>query len=274
VSPPGATPGDSGRSEPRLDLQPVGGPGRPPTVAAAVLALVAAGLVLAVLKPWTVLEEPIPTHRPAPTQPAAVVASASPADASPVLAATPTSFPRGTRVFRCLGGRHWTLVTDETQGAQELPSWTRVDPLLGATGPDDPAIPWERVGADAVRAIGVCLPGAPSVPGASPDPETVGATIVVRRPRDPAWPARWGWEEVGVVPWTGEMAVEGGAMVAPGPGADGGVWAVGDYVVEVRPAYVGPSAWFGVRIAGPTAGDGSRAGRPAWPTAPPGSPVP
>ena len=184
-----------------------------------------------------------------------MIASATPTATPPAPTAAPARFPRDARVFRCLGGRHWTLVTDEAHGLRELRAWMRIDPLIGATGPGDPAMPWERVGADAVRAIGVCLPNAPSVPGASPGPEAAGTTIVVRRPRDPAWPSRWGWEEVPVVPWAGEMAVEGGAMVAPaGEAAAGGpAWPVGDYVMEVRPGHVGPSAWVGLRIVGPAA---------------------
>ena len=258
----------------------MGGSGRPPTTAVAVLVLVVAAVVLAVLKPWTALDEPVPTRRPSPTASLAAVlppTSGSPAASSP----TPVPSPRDPRAFRCLGGRHWTLVTDEAQGSRELRSWIRIDPLIGATGPDDPGIPWTRVGADAVRAIGVCLPNAPSLPGASPVPDAAGTTIVVRRPRDSAWPARWGWEEVPVVPWAGDMSVLGGAMVAPAGGGvasdEGAPWPVGGYVVEVRPGSVGPSAWFGLRIVGPSAGDGAVATPSSAPSSaptstPPGAP--
>jgi len=230
------------------------------------------------VKPWTALEEPVPTRRPSPI--ASLVSDLPPASGSPTAAppATPAPSPRDPRAFRCLGGRHWTLVTDEAQGPRELRSWIRIDPLIGATGPDDPGIPWTRVGADAVRAIGVCLPNAPSLPGASPVPDAAGTTIVVRRPRDSAWPARWGWEEVPVVPWAGDMSVLGGAMVAPAGGGvasdEGAPWPVGGYVVEVRPRSVGPSAWFGLRIAGPTAGDGAPASPSPVPSGAPSSGAP
>ncbi len=239
----------------------------------AVLALVLLGVVLAVLKPWAALEEPVPTRRPAASS---IVAIASPrTEPPPTASPTPVPLPSDPRGFRCLGGRHWTLVTDEAQGPRELRAWIRIDPLVGATGPDDPAIPWTRVGADAVRAIGVCLPGAPSTAGATPGPDAAGTTIVVRRQRDSASTVRGPWVETQVLAWAGTIGTQGGAMVAPGGDAAGGPWPLGDYIVEVRPGYVGPSAWFGLRVAGPTVGSGA-GGVPASaaPSLPDAAPAP
>ena len=213
--------------------------------------LVAGALILAILKPWAPPETSAPTSAPATSPPAP--------SAPPSPAAVPTATPRPTRpsavdpwddptLFHCVGVRSWLLVTDEMQFEGPVRTWIRVDPAVGATGPDDPAIPWYRVGAVSVPGIGVCLPNAPSVPGATPFGDAVGTTVVVRRPRDMSGPVPRPWEEVHVAPYAGDVAFAGGAMFAPDRTTGDGTWAPGDYLIEVKPGYVGPSAWFGVHV--------------------------
>jgi hypothetical protein len=206
--------------------------------------LVVAAVVLAILKPWTLLEEPVPTRRPIPSSPGAPLASPSRPEV------TPTPAPVDVVRYRCSRTRAWILVTDELQGSREVRSWIRIDPVIGATGPDDPAIPWTRVGADAIRGLGACVPGETTPADGSPLPDAEGATLVIRGRLTPGAPGGWGI--VPAVPYAGAMSVPGGAMVAPAGATDGAAWPVGEYVVEVRPARPGPSAWFGVRIASAT----------------------
>ncbi len=172
----------------------------------------------------------------------------SPSPSATRAAPAPPSPYRAPGAFHCVGGAHWVLVTDEVQGARRVRSWIRIDPVIGATGPDDPAIPWIRVGADAVEGIGVCVPYAPRYPAATVPPDAAGSTLVVRRAVTTGGVRRW--QTVPLVPWAGEMSADGGFVVAPS-GPSGGAWVEGDYIVEVRPAGVGPSAWIGVRVVGP-----------------------
>jgi hypothetical protein len=229
-------------------------------------------VLLAVLKPWSLLEGPAPTPRPPAPSPAATPAASLAVRPSP--AATPTPGPVDVVRFRCSRTRSWILVTDELQGRREVRSWIRIDPVIGATGPDDPTIPWTRVGADAIRGIGACVPGVTTPAGGSPLPDAEGATLVVRR-RLPSAAASGAWEPVPAVPYAGAMSVPGGAMVAPPGVPEGGGWPVGDYVVEVRPARPGPSAWFGVRIApARVVGPDATSSTPSASGASPAAPVP
>jgi hypothetical protein len=219
--------------------------------------LVVGAVALAILKPWAPPETPAPTRPPVTSEPAptALPSPAAVQATAPGPSPSPTLWPwDDPHLFHCVGVRSWLLVTDEVQRQGPIRAWISIDPVIGATGPDDPSIPWYRIAAASVPGIGVCLPNAPAVPGASPLDDAAGTTIVVRRPRDASGPIRGPWEEVHVAPHAGDVAFAGGAMVAPDRTTGDGTWAPGDYLVEVKPGYVGPSAWFGLHvgtIAGP-----------------------
>jgi hypothetical protein len=226
-----------------------------------------------VAKPWAAPREPLATLTPSPTSGPASAPAAPPSAAAfttPAVSTSASALPTPTlypwddpNLFHCVGVRGWLLVTDEVQRQGPIRAWIRIDPLVGATGPDDPSIPWYRIAALSVPGIGVCLPNAPAVPGTTPFPQAEGTTIVVRRPREASGPIRVPWEVVSVGPHAGDVAFAGGAMVAPNGTTGDGAWAPGDYLVEVRPGYVGPSAWFGLHVGSMAVPSASPEGTPA-----------
>lgn len=241
---------DGGRARPGVER--VGAHGTPTAVRIVALLLVVL-VGLAVLKPWEALAGPS-TEQPE-RSPGAL---ASPA---PTPAVTPAPVPSaaslrwdGLEYFHCLGYPEWLLVSDEVQTDGLRRTWTTAGVRTGALAPGDPGIPRARIGAPSVPAIGVCVPGATSIPEASADAASGDTSLVV-------WEALDGtWREVTTRPVAGGFGAAGGVLVVPDPrdpAADAtGGWSRGRYVLEVRKDDGSPTAWLGIDVAGPRA-DGS-----------------
>ena len=271
-------------------LGPGGGSGRGLRT---MVALIAIGLVLAVVKPWNWLSGPL--------TPAGLDITASPAAApTPAPSPTPSDWTQISARITCLSGGSWMAVVDQVDGPTISRSWTELDPAP-ATGPIDPAIARTSVYAESVPRIGFCAPTVALPPGASTSPAVPGAgaspgpfrvqawSLVPAAPAAPPWSATM----IDLVPLSGGPLERGALYGPPGstiPGAaapsaldpegawavrgparlpatwapDGGVlpagesWQPGTYVfhVELPGAGSGGSyaAWFAIELRGPWRG--------------------
>lgn len=183
----------------RVKLAPAGGNGRPLTVAALIIAVVALGL----LKPWDGDSQPA-------TGP--VVAARPPASmpSSPGSAAVSSTAPASDAGGPCSWGMAWRLFTAEASSVGPVRTWYGLQPLA-ASGPADPRIEVVRIHSAAIGALGYCSVSRPGpihilgtqawrlVPGAQPQPvvlkPAIGAGplapdtgVIYRPPSSPAWP--------------------------------------------------------------------------------------
>jgi hypothetical protein len=277
--------GDAFEAPATSRIRPGGGMGRG---LRAVVALVAAGLVLAVLKPW---DWTPPTT--APGREGAAIPGASPGGPTPASAAPePESWTDLSNRVACLSGRLWMAVVDKVDGPTVARTWTRLDPAA-ATGPVDPAIARLHAYAEAVPRLGFCAPAAtgaggapattpyrvrawrldPAVPGIrastaaaidlrvvaggtradngvlyGPPPATAPGAAAVSTP-DPE--GAWSRGN-GFVPRPAGWSPDAGPSAAPGS------WPSGTYVFRVDLAGAGPggsaTAWFAIELRGPWTG--------------------
>jgi hypothetical protein len=235
------------------------------------LAAVAAGLLLAVLKPWDLLPAP-----PVPRD--EVPASADPAVAAPARSG-PSPWTRIGEQLACFSGASWTIVLDELDDGRVTRSWTRVEPGP-ASGPGDPGIVRLHAYADAVPRIGFCPPAAGRPGGGTPAESAarVAPEVEVWR-RDPgAAGGAFTIVERRVV--AADATGTGGLLLVPAvsPPARAS-WAPGTYVVRVRlpgvPPDAGRASWFAVELRGPWLGvDAASPPAPAATGAPETEPAP
>lgn len=109
---------------------------------------VAVLVALAVLKPWGVgSPEPI-------GGPAGLPATANPATPVP----TEDRTADGLASAVCLGAGAWQIASLETWRTQDVRVWRAIEPIAGASGADDPAIPAVPIVALQVAALGWCAP--------------------------------------------------------------------------------------------------------------------
>jgi hypothetical protein len=201
--------------------------------------LVAAGLGLAVLKPWAGIGSPAYLTLPS-ARPADVVA---PSPEAPAVTPPGYSAPGG----QCFPGSDWRVFTIETHGGRALRTWLSVTPG-DAGSPQDPVIPFVSVVTDRLLALGFCVGSGQGGPGPLAGArawaiDAVGAAV----PLDLA-------PLVAYMPHEPDL----GAVYQPPaePGGTAGVtWSPGRYVFAVNqgPA-TGDAHWFGVEVvAAPTA---------------------
>lgn len=144
--------------------------GRGLTVAAGVVALVVG---LAVLKPWG----PDPGRQPAVAPAPPALATEPPPPAPPAPRPTADLSPEGVAGPVCLGPSGWRIASLETWRDRDVRVWRAIEPLAGATGPLDPAIPTVPVVGFEIEALGWCAPAfGPGRPGG---PERVAGWAVV-----------------------------------------------------------------------------------------------
>jgi len=233
-------------------LTPIGGSAGPPL---RIVALVAALITLAVLKPWNGIGAGTATDPSGLAAPSATIAPAAPAP-------TPAQTP-GPDALECLGPIGWRIATLQRSSTFESKSWTVVAPTA-ATGPADPAIrPMHIVAADVV-AIGFCGDGQRQ--GTPP-------AVIVGAWRQSV--ASGAWQPIAVVgSWLGALdGDEAATMEAPaagpprsaespvaspthgGPGAgirSSPAWAPGRYAFEVTVGGVrARTSWFRVDLNWP-----------------------
>jgi hypothetical protein len=264
-------------------IGPRGGPGRG---LRALVALVALGIVLAVVKPWAWFAPPPEASAPGPEGTATAASGRS--GSTPV----PSPWTDLSERIACFSDWSWMAVVDWTDGPTSARSWTRLDPVP-ATGPTDRAIAATHLYADSVLRIGFCAPAADSLDA------RVRAWRLVPEPAAGAAEAT----EVALVPVAGGSAADHGALYEPpilvepgataraGPDPEGAwsvggslaprpagwspgraraaaAWPPGTYVFHVQVGGSGSvapdAAWFAIDLRGPWIGpDGvAPAGRP------------
>ena len=109
--------------------------------------LLAAFVVLAVLKPWGGGGPIAATLRPD---------VAVPVEITPVPTADRTDV--GLALEACLGTGAWRVATLETWRNRDVRVWRAIEPATTATGPLDPSIPAVPVVADVLHGLGWCAP--------------------------------------------------------------------------------------------------------------------
>ena len=141
----------------------VGQRGRSPVVAAV---LIAVAFLLGLLRPWDLVVAPgASTDAFGGSGPAGLALTGS-------TGAEPTPPLSPTRQMTCAQPSEWRSSTIQDWAGRIARVWTAVD-VVEATGPDDPAIPFEPVVAASVTAIGWCAP----VDGLHRPPVAVIATL-------------------------------------------------------------------------------------------------
>ena len=139
------------------------------------VALVVVAVAITVIKPWG-----SDTGRPsAADRPAAVTGSAASAATAEIPAGpSPTPDPgRALAAEMCLEPSGWRMFATERWSDRLIRSWVLVEPLVGASGPDDPRIPFIDESSMAVLNLGYCAPisgpDRPSSAGDRHDPRQV-----------------------------------------------------------------------------------------------------
>jgi hypothetical protein len=228
----------------------LGGSGRGPAVVAA---MIAAFVVVALLKPWPGPGAPRPTPQ-------------LPARTAPTAAASVD--PLAQLRLHCQEPLGWRVFSQERWLAMTVRSWRSLQPAYGATGPLDPAIPVVPIVAT-LDGLGYCSPWTDDQrppdgatvdgwqivdPISRPDGRTSGAAVAAVVPLRPLTP---GWSTVL------------GALYAPPVGASGATggggtgWATGRFVFAVRaPGY---QRWWAVDLESPSGEQpaGQASGQPA-----------
>ena len=137
--------------------------GRGPVVVAV---LVAAAFLLGLLRPWDLVVSPGASSDVLGLPgPAGIALTGSTLDES-------TPPPSPTSQITCAQPSQWRSSTIQDWAGRTARVWTAVD-VVEASGPDDPAIPFEPVVAASVTAIGWCAP----VDGPERPPDVLVATL-------------------------------------------------------------------------------------------------
>ena len=212
----------------------VGQRGRGPVVAAV---LIAVAFLLGLLRPWDLVVAPGASTDA--SGPAGMALTGS-------TGAEPTPPLSPTRQMTCAQPSEWRSSTIQDWAGRIARVWTAVD-VVEATGPDDPAIPFEPVVAASVTAIGWCAP----VDGLHRPPVAVIGTLyrvadgVARAvPYDRLEPAE--------PDSLGELWLPPPLGVGNRP-----TWPMGRYVIELRSDSGGYRRYLGLELTDRVIRDGS-----------------
>ena len=201
--------------------------------------VVAALLVLAVLKPWggpSDASRAVASDTPTATLAGEAATSPGPATTRP---ATPPAF--GAPGGQCYPGADWRVFAIEMRTGRFVQHWLSIEPGA-AQSPRDSAVPLVSIVTDSVLALGFCV-------GSGPDDRRplVGARAWALAPEGPAVP-------VALAPLIAFMPRQGnlGAVYRPPAGSSteaGAGWSPGHYVFAVRQGPgQGDEQWFGVEV--------------------------
>jgi hypothetical protein len=180
--------------------------------------LVAAFVVVAVLKPWGGGGPASATLHPE---------LAAPVEVTPE--PTEDRSATGLAVSVCLGAGAWRVATLETWRERDVRVWRAIEPVSEASGPLDPAIPAVPVVADLLSGLGWCAPAF------GPDQPVGPATVQ-------AWHVGDG--RARVVPLRQVQPVDGVTPIAALYVPEDGAWTSGRVVFLYRDAGTGGARWF------------------------------
>ena len=219
-------------------LRPVARRGRGPTIA---IALIVLAFLVGVLRPWDLLGSATTDGGPVPTAAAGDEGplpdgSADPA-ASPSASTGPLTADAAAAEV-CGYPQGWRSATMQRWAGRRAHVWTAVD-VVEATGPADPAIPFQVVAGEDFTAIGWCAP----VVGDERPP--LSATGRLYRLDPAGTPTEIPYERIdpSVASALGELwapAADGGSAAAP--------WPVGRYVIQLETASGDWQRWLGLDL--------------------------
>jgi hypothetical protein len=218
----------------------LGRSGRGPVI---VTALVVGAFLLGLLRPWDLLGPPAAI--PPVTPPELVDASPDngvPGQRPPVARGTgavpdPTSPPVPRTAITCALPAQWRSSTIEDWTGRQARVWKAVE-VVAASGPDDPAIPFEPIVSPTVTAIGWCAP----VSGPDRPPQNLTASLY--RIRDgTAVQVVYDRLEPDEPDALGELWVPLPRTVGNRP-----AWALGRYVIELRSTSGGYVRYIGLEL--------------------------
>jgi hypothetical protein len=194
------------------------------------LVVVAVGLAIVVVKPWSLGQTAGDTH-PRATAPTAAGPQLS--VAGPIAAAS--SDPRAGVADICLDVGAWLVTSIERDRGRTIRVWRAMLPAPAATGPLDPLIPQMPVRSERVLELGWCAPGeganAPTQEASVDVWRTEGGAATRIHP---------------VTPTAGDGPSAFGALYLPiGPAATS--WDPGTYVFRHRSSD-GQERWFSLRV--------------------------
>jgi hypothetical protein len=196
-----------------------------------VVALIALGVAIALLKPWGPGATTEPGRASQPAGPAPVVA--------PALAPIPTTAPRVNGA--CDYGSAWRLLTVGQNAGHLVETWYSADPVH-AQGPTDASIPVVRMYTDGLRELGYCAVTQPV--GPRPVLAVEAWRLVLGDPPEAIPLVRTSR----FAPTDPDVGALYAAPVSPG-GTAGVAWPPGHYVLVVR---YGPQPleadWFSVAV--------------------------
>ena len=209
-------------------------------------------VAITVVKPWGGS-----SGEPGRVERVAVVAGSSAGAAVPASAAAPAPSldpGRALAAEMCLEPSGWRMFATERFSNWLVRSWVLVEPLVGASGPDDPRIPFIDETSMAVLNLGYCAP----ISG--PDrPSTAARTTIMAKwsaapgapttSGDPPPPTHWDVIQPRQVLPTLGASPYGGSWSPPGP--DDASWPSGAFVFEIGEAGPDTTAshrWFGVIV--------------------------
>jgi hypothetical protein len=215
------------------------------------VALVVVAVAITVIKPWGG-----DTGRPsAADRPAAVTGSAGSAATAEIPAGpSPTPDPgRALAAEMCLEPSGWRMFATERWSDRLIRSWVLVEPLVGASGPDDPRIPFIDESSMAVLNLGYCAPiSGPDRPSSAATATILAKWSAASAPTasgEAPPPTHWDVIQPERVLPTRGASPYGGSWAPPGPGAAS--WPSGTFVFEIGEPGKATTArhrWFGVIV--------------------------
>jgi hypothetical protein len=226
-------------------------PRRDGPTASSVFAAIVVALVVAILKPWGTVGEPV--------LPIEVIRSAPSGASSVSSRPTPRPTPDVARELvaaLCLEPNGWRLYATERWSDRLVRSWKSIEPLAAADGPADPGIPQFPEASRAVLTLGYCAPvtGAERPPG----PTTTTIYRLTNEDGSQGGDPRWEIIDPARVQPADEPSQLGGAWAPPDSGETAAAssrsasgWPGGTYVFRIATEDTGAvsyTRWFGVVV--------------------------
>ena len=234
-------------------VRPVARRGRGPTIAAVLIVL---AFLVGVVRPWDLFDASGTDAGPGPTFAGSVEGDASAA----VAPASPTSSPSTGPLTAdqaaaevCGYPQGWRSATIQHWAGRRAHVWTAVD-VVEATGPTDPAIPFQVVAGEDFTAIGWCAP----VEGEERPPLSATGRLYVIGADGTVTELPYARVDPSVPSALGELWAPGDA-----PGTGDASWPLGRYVIQLQTGSGDWQRWLGLDLRSEPVRAGDADGSPA-----------
>lgn len=220
-------------------VRPVAGRGRGPTIAGT---LIVAAFLLGVLRPWDLLGSGGTDSGPAASI-VAVGGSAAPDGEAAAVAASPSPSTGPLTADTAAAGvcgypQGWRSATIQEWAGRRAHVWTAVD-VVDATGPTDPAIPFQVVAGEDFTAIGWCAP----VEGDDRPPLSATGRLYVIEEDGTATELPYTRVDPEIPSALGELWTP-----AEAGGSAGAAWPLGRYVIQLQTGSGEWQRWLGLDL--------------------------